>query len=204
MQQWANISGLRRAVAALSGNRSLFTAHLRVKDISHLNFKALHGVGIRAVVFDKDNTLTAPYKTPFYSPAIAASLRACQAVFGNSHVFMYSNTAGSREDRDHRLAAAIEQQLQLNVWRHRENKPNGAEAFALQCTTTLGIQRHELAIIGDRYSTDILFGNLAGLLTIKTEILTPHGENYVVRTVACSLVRPASLVPSRSLIHSVC
>lgn len=41
----------------------------------------------------------------------------------------------------------------------------------------------EIVVIGDRYFTDILFGNSMGSLTIKTDIITPYGENSFVKMV---------------------
>ena len=40
----------------------------------------------------------------------------------------------------------------------------------------------EIAMVGDRYATDILFGNLHGMLTIHTDPLTAEGELAIVRT----------------------
>lgn len=62
---------------------------------------ALHGVcsthptqaiGFKGCIFDKDNTLTAPY-VPTVAPHLAAALQACKSAFGDS-IVVYSNSAG--------------------------------------------------------------------------------------------------------------
>jgi phosphatidylglycerophosphatase GEP4 len=49
----------------------------------------------------------------------------------------------------------------------------------------LGCKPSEIVVLGDRYFTDIMFGNLHGSLTIYTDPLTSEGENVAVRVV-CS------------------
>jgi phosphatidylglycerophosphatase GEP4 len=49
----------------------------------------------------------------------------------------------------------------------------------LQCPVT------RLVVIGDRYLTDVVFGNLHGALTIYTEPCSTDGENFAVRLVWC-------------------
>ncbi len=48
----------------------LASPHINVPSISDLNFTAIRDqCGIRAIVFDKDNTLTAPYETEVHPKA---------------------------------------------------------------------------------------------------------------------------------------
>lgn len=51
----------------------------------------------------------------------------------------------------------------------------------------LNCKPSEVVIIGDRYLTDITFGNLHGSLTIYTDPITNEGENFIVRWVRCPL-----------------
>ena len=39
-----------------------------------------------------------------------------------------------------------------------------------------------LLMVGDRYLTDVVFGNLHGMLTVHTEQLTTAGDNRVAQT----------------------
>ena len=50
--------------------------------------------GIKAVIFDKDNTLTAPYSFTM-EPRIERTVRECQKLFGYDHVVIFSNSAGT-------------------------------------------------------------------------------------------------------------
>jgi hypothetical protein len=53
--------------------------------------------GVRGIVFDKDNTLTAPYvDTPH--DTVAAAFDQCKDVFGPSRVVILSNSAGTPDD----------------------------------------------------------------------------------------------------------
>ena len=44
----------------------LIIPHITVPNITHLRFAAWKELGIRAVVIDKDNTLTAPYDSMIF------------------------------------------------------------------------------------------------------------------------------------------
>lgn len=48
----------------------------------------------------------------------------------------------------------------------------------------------DIIVVGDRYFTDVLFGNRMGALTVKTDIITPIGENFAVKMVCCVSVSP--------------
>jgi phosphatidylglycerophosphatase GEP4 len=134
------------------------------------------------VIFDKDNTLTAPYKIDVYNADIGAAVRESQTQFGAESVFIFSNTAGTTEDPGYTLASRLEKSLGVSVFKHKEQKPGGGEEL-LEYFAAQRILPHEIVVVGDRYTTDVLFGNLHGMLTIKTRILTPNGENFVVRFV---------------------
>jgi phosphatidylglycerophosphatase GEP4 len=54
---WVAIGSIWRVVA----NPALAIPHLRVADLREVRFDLLKRSGISAVVFDKDNTLTAPF-----------------------------------------------------------------------------------------------------------------------------------------------
>jgi hypothetical protein len=42
-----------------------------------------------------------------------------------------------------------------------------------------------IVVVGDRYLTDVVFGNLNGSLTIYTAPVSTNGENFAVRLVCC-------------------
>lgn len=53
-----------------------FKPHYSVDTISDIDFVGLKSLGVTCVVFDKDNTLTVPYKRGLYEPIIPA-VREC-------------------------------------------------------------------------------------------------------------------------------
>lgn len=67
--------------------------HISVQDMRYIDWGELRRRGFKGVVFDKDNTITAPYcLTPW--PPLASSLERCKAEFG-SDVAVFSNSAGN-------------------------------------------------------------------------------------------------------------
>lgn len=52
----------------------------------------LQAAGFKGCIFDKDNTLTAPY-VPTVAPHLAAALQECKCAFGDK-IVIYSNSAG--------------------------------------------------------------------------------------------------------------
>jgi len=137
----------------------------------------LKTAGIVGIVFDKDNTLTKPYQDNIHS-SVKDALEECKLVFGKKAV-IFSNTVGGSQDRNFERAKSVERSSGLSVIRHNEQKPGGMSSLMeyFQCPAT------QLVFVGDRYLTDVLFGNMNGMLTIKTEIFTAEGENLIVRNV---------------------
>ena len=83
--------------------------------------------GITAVVFDKDNTLTAPYSLRTHPDAVVG-LAAALSVFGPDRVAILSNSAGTtKDDPDYKEAIKIEQDMGIKVIRHDEKKPGGLD-----------------------------------------------------------------------------
>lgn len=105
-----------------------------------------------------------------------ASLDECRRVFGGDRMVVFSNSAGSSDDPGFVKAQEIEAALQVAVLRHNQKKPGGAEYVRRHFG---GVDPAKLVMIGDRYSTDVLFGNLNGMLTIRTEQFTREGESAV-------------------------
>lgn len=77
--------------------------------------------GFKGVIFDKDNTLTHPYK---YNLDINCkrALENCLEVFGPDKVAIFSNTAGNYNDKLNNYVEAkeVENRLGLKVIRHKE------------------------------------------------------------------------------------
>ena len=66
--------------------------------------------GIKGIVFDKDNTLTAPY-IDFVHPQVAAAFEDSKRVFGAKKLIIISNSAGTLDDANYEAATRIEATL---------------------------------------------------------------------------------------------
>ena len=138
------------------------------------------------VVFDKDNTLTAPYENDVH-PDASLGLQSALLEFGKDRVAILSNSAGTKDDPGYKAAISIEEALGINVIRHNEKKPGGLsevmEHFALRDPA-------KICIVGDRLLTDVVFGNLHGMLTVHTLPLCKGKDNRNDNMIA-SVVRLA-------------
>lgn len=148
--------------------------HVAVDTISQVNYNVLkEKCGIQAVVFDKDNTLTAPYVNIVHQNAKLGLERAIEA-FGLANVAILSNSAGTNDDPEYKDAMAIEEAMGIAVIRHSEKKPGGLTEvlnhFSIEDPAAL-------CMVGDRLLTDVVFGNLHGMLTVHTLPLCTGADN---------------------------
>ena len=145
--------------------------------------RSLKKCGVKAVIFDKDNTLTPPYSFVM-NKNIDSTVRECQKLFGYDKVVIFSNSAGrnlnfkshagSDDDKGYLHAEAIEEELGIRVIRHKQKKPDGLlETVSLWAD----VSAHEVMMVGDRYLTDIYGGNLYGMLTVCVGIFTEENDN---------------------------
>lgn len=162
------------SLASVVRRPSLLVPHVAVKNVSKLDYTALkQQCGIRAIVFDKDNTLTAPYGMSIH-PDAAAGFESAMSTFGSDGIAILSNSAGTLDDPEYKDAISIEEALDISVIRHDEKKPGGLPE----------VLRHfqiddpaQICMVGDRLLTDIVFGNLHGMLTVHTLPLCTGNEN---------------------------
>jgi len=173
MNQYFNFSALK-TLFSRRGKR-LYTPHFRVPSVNSIDFSALKKSGFKAVVFDKDATLTTPYVNKFH-PRAQKGASFCKKVFEDK-VFIFSNFAGSKSDFQFKAAEDIEQQLQFRVLRHNCQKPEGMS----EILPILSCSPQEVVVIGDRLFTDIAFGNLNGSFTIFVEPVSTENENVMVK-----------------------
>ncbi|OEL23517.1 hypothetical protein BAE44_0015459 [Dichanthelium oligosanthes] len=147
-----NPAGVAAVAAVAASEPRLALPHVSVQDIRWLDWAELRRAGFRGVVFDKDNTLTAPY-APALWPPLAAAFDQCRAVFPPSALAIYSNSADTK-------------------------KPGGA---AKEIESYFGCSASNLVMVGDRYFTDVVYGNRNGFLTVLTEPLNFADESYIVK-----------------------
>lgn len=175
--QYVNMAGLR-AFGRVLRTPSLALPHHAVRTLDELDWAALRARhGVRAVVFDKDNTLTLPYASELH-PSVADALARCRREFSPSHVALFSNTAGSPDDADHAHARHLEAALGMHVLRHAQRKPGGGADVAAHFAHC---DARAIAVVGDRYLTDVVLANLNGFRAIHVEPLDARLDNGVVR-----------------------
>mmetsp|Transcript_12637 Transcript_12637/g.26785 ORF Transcript_12637/g.26785 Transcript_12637/m.26785 type:complete len:236 (-) Transcript_12637:796-1503(-) len=153
---------------------TILVPHVSVANVSELDYKAMKEcAGVRAVVFDKDNTLTAPYGMVVHCDA-AKGLESAKEIFGSENVAIMSNSAGTKDDPDYEDAQRIEAALGIAVIRHDEKKPGGLNEVLSHFDID---DPAALCMIGDRLLTDVVFGNLYSMLTVHTLPLCKGAEN---------------------------
>lgn len=160
-------------------NKSLAIPHFSIQDISKICPIKLKQHGFKGLIFDKDNTLTAPYKNHIF-PSISAPFKEFQSVFGDN-IIIISNSAGTTDDKDYKNAAIIEHELGIKVLRHNRKKP----AKINEIFKHFNCSSEELVMFGDRIFTDVVFGNRHGFLTIHTALLTSEGDNKLASIIRC-------------------
>ena len=98
---------------------------------------------------------------------------------------LLSNSAGlAQYDPDGEEAAALEAALGVAVIRHASKKPGGAPGALAAHFGIPPSSVPSLVMVGDRYLTDVVYGNRLGLLTVRPAPVTAEGEPRAVRLVS--------------------
>ncbi|XP_041005340.1 phosphatidylglycerophosphate phosphatase 1, chloroplastic/mitochondrial isoform X1 [Juglans microcarpa x Juglans regia] len=184
--QRLNLEGIVSSAMVVVKDRHMALPHVSVPDIRYIDWIELHRRGFKGVVFDKDNTLTAPYSLKLWGP-LCSSLELCKSVFG-PEIAVFSNSAGLYEyDIDGSKARELEGVIGIKVIMHTSiccalevKKPAGR---AEEIENHFGCKSSQLIMVGDRPFTDIVYGNRNGFLTILTEPLSLAEEPFIVRQV---------------------
>ncbi len=107
-------------------------------------------------------------------------------------------------------ADRIEASLNIPVIKHGRKKPEGAEEIARHFglpASGAAESLQQVCIIGDRLLTDVVMGNLHGMLTIHTQPLTVQNDNRMARVArwaeAKAAVRVAGPAPAHPLSECV-
>ena len=173
-QSW-NPLALLATARTLVKRPGLLVPHVAVSNVDALDFDALRAAGVASIIFDKDNTLTAPYVDTAHSD-VADSIKRAKDAFGADNCIVLSNSAGSGDDApEYNAAKACEAALGLRVARHPEaQKPQCLEGVVASLPAS---DASTVAVVGDRLSTDILAANEIGALSVHTRPLDTKGDN---------------------------
>jgi HAD superfamily phosphatase (TIGR01668 family) len=142
-------------------SRWLLNPHLLHRSIADIDQDALYAAGIRGILMDLDDTLC-PRGSGETPPAIRAWLQQAAARF---QLFIVSNN----------MSLVRVQEVSGNLCIpaiHRAQKPRrGGVRHAM---ARLGLDPHEVVLIGDRLLTDVLASRRAGIMSILVEPFEPE------------------------------
>ncbi|MBQ9953072.1 MAG: YqeG family HAD IIIA-type phosphatase [Clostridia bacterium] len=127
-----------------------------IPDVSALTEEFLKENGIRGIIFDIDNTLVGfrELKPTEANLALFARLR--------EQGIQYAIASNNNKER----VGAFAEGLGISAY-HRACKPLG---FALaKLRKEFGLKSNQIALVGDQIYTDMLGGNLAGMITVLVE-----------------------------------
>jgi len=181
-QSW-NLPAIKTTLYTLPRNPRLFFPKKVLKDISEADWGQLKfEMNIKYVIFDKDNTLTAPYVDHLH-PKVEKSIAECKNIFGSEHIAIVSNSAGTPDDIELKWMSKIEEATGIPVIVHDKKKPLiPFREIELHFGELLEPSR--VLMVGDRLLTDTVFGNLCGMQTLHCLVpLTSKGDNPIARIV---------------------
>ncbi|KAJ9069858.1 hypothetical protein DSO57_1014341 [Entomophthora muscae] len=170
---------------------SLLLPQMKVKNVSCIEFEKLYEKGIRGVIFDKDNCLTAPYLKSIH-PSIEPGWLRCKKHFTADRIAILSNSAGTPDDKNNSHATEVSESLGVHVIQHEIKKPGGGDEIRAFVAKNWKLELKQVAMVGDRVITDVVFGNLNGMYTIWTnEIISEKDDNPVaakIRTLEYAII----------------
>ncbi|KAF3770847.1 hypothetical protein M406DRAFT_59702 [Cryphonectria parasitica EP155] len=122
-------------------------------------------VSIKAVVLDKDDCFAVPETSEVHGP-YQDRFNALRAAYPGRRLLIVSNTAGALSyDPKRKLASELEEATGVTVLSHQTKKPGcGAEImdYFRKHPETGVTSPHQIAVVGDRLSTDMMLANMMG------------------------------------------
>ena len=158
--------------------------NILVNSILDLDLKKLKSENkVKYIIFDKDNTLTLPYKIEI-ERKFEKKIEEFKNVFGKENIAILSNSAGSKDDKYYIEASKIENASGIKVVRHEYKKPKVYKdilsTFNLN-SKNANFDNKEICVIGDRLLVDILMGQEYGFYTVLVKPLTIERDNFIVK-----------------------
>ena len=138
------------------------------RHVTDIDLKELKDKGIKGLVFDLDNTIMAP-KSGMLTKDIEQWLNTAKEDF---KIAVVSNN--SKENYIENVAKIIN----FPVY-GKANKPQ--VKIILKTLNEIGVDKHEVAVIGDRPLTDIWVGKRLGAVTILVDPLMKDKESNFVK-----------------------
>ncbi|KAL2151924.1 hypothetical protein VTH82DRAFT_5108 [Thermothelomyces myriococcoides] len=121
---------------------------------------------IRAVVLDKDDCFAIPHHNEVHEPYKKQQFEALRAAYPGRRLLIVSNTAGATSyDVNGRLASEVEKSTGVTVLSHDVKKPGCGEeimSYFRQHPETGVTSPHQIAVVGDRLTTDMMLANMMG------------------------------------------
>lgn len=140
---------------------------------------------IRAIVLDKDNCFAKPRENTVYQPYNVCcqfhedqafwyiwkeKFQALRVAYPGSRLLIVSNSAGTNDDVGGKEARLLEAATGIKVLRHSTKKPGCGpqimEYFRNFATDANVKSPDQIAVVGDRLSTDVMMANMMGFWSI--------------------------------------
>ena len=171
---YINFSAIIYSLRALISPH-IISPHIQAKSLAHIDFDVLSNNGIKYLLLDKDNTITLP-RSPETPPQILSVLEKIKGKYpGNAYILSNS----------HLSVKMFDNLLGIPFLAHSYKKPNKKLLYDIMGAFPTA-NPEEVCIIGDRLFTDVMLGNLLGILTIYTYPLDTSLE--VFSAMFCSYV----------------
>jgi len=154
--------------------RKLLIPDLAVKNLNYIDPKKLRSSGIKAIIFDKDNTLTKLWEYEINS-LVKKKLNEFKREFGKN-IVVISNKMGTELDRGFEQLDGFKKKTKLPSLIHKNKKPNKIK----EINNYFKVPFEKTAVIGDKVFTDVLFGNRYGMFTIYVEPFSKKNEGNFV------------------------
>lgn len=146
----------------------IFRPHSYARSIHDIDYRALWEKGIRAIIFDLDNTLGLWRAGP---PSVRTAELLQRLARAGFKLAVVSN--GRLSQRPEVLEFFARLGIPV-IWPARKPLPGGFR----RALNTLGVDSRKAVMIGDQVLTDVLGGNLARLYTILVHPLSPHESRF--------------------------
>lgn len=193
-KQAINVPAIRQLGNVLQ-NPHLLLPQISLSSVAHLDMKKLRDkYGIKAVIFDKDNTLSLCYVDELH-PSCRSAIVSSKEVFGAHAVAILSNSVGSNDDSSYLGAEKTEASMGITVIRHVHKKPGCLQEVLAHFAVTgsASLEPRQICMVGDRVLTDVLFANMNGMLSVLVApicIRTDHPLAAVIRGIERRLILP--------------